>query len=220
MNIQGSSNVSAALFGASRDPARRMTTSSSAASDGTKVILSDAARTLAAAGDSNGGSDGMQARLDAIKAKPVVQRAAEEAAFVQAHDERLAGILAQIKSNGPGGADRLSADDLSYMQKASGFVNTMGNLSPKEKALYDEAVARGDQGAAQGLRMIALGREGMQGQSVTLADGRAFDPINTELTGDSVRNMYKYLFAGNDFAPAFNALGAFLDRKQAAVDNA
>ncbi len=216
MNVQGSNNVSATLFGASRDVARRVTAPSFAASDGAKVTISDAAKTLSAAGGSTGGGDGMQARLDAIKAKPIVQRTAEEAAFVQTHDERLAGILAQIKSNGPGGADRLSADDLSYMQKASGFVNTMGNLSSKEKALYDEAVARGDQGAAQGLRMIALGREGMQGKSVTLADGRTFDPINTELTGNSVRTMYKYLFAGNDFDPAFDALGAFLDRKQAA----
>lgn len=62
--------------------------------------------------------------------------------------------------------------------------------------------------------MIALGREGMKGQRVTLPDGKTFDPINAELTG--VRTMYKSMFAGNDFDPAFNALGAFLDKKQAA----
>ena len=214
MNILGFSNVSTAFYGASRDAARRAMAPSIAPSEGDRVTISDAAKTLTAAGDSSGCNDRMQARLDAIKAKPVVQRTAEETAFVQTHDDRLAGILAQIKSNGPGGSAHLSADDLSYMQKASGFVNTMGNLSSKEKALYDEAVASGDLAAAQGLRMIALGREGMKGQRVTLPDGKTFDPINAELTG--VRTMYKSMFAGNDFDPAFNALGAFLDQKQAA----
>jgi len=216
MNIQGANSVSAAYFDASRDAARRATTPSNAPSEGDKVTISNAAKTLTAAGSSTGGSDGMQAHLDVIKAKPVMQRTAEETAFVQTHDDRLAGILAQIQRNGSGGSEHLSADDLSYMQKASGFVNTMGNLSSKEKALYDEAVATGNQGAVQGLRMIAFAREGMQGQTVTLPDGRTFDPIATELTGDSVRNMYKHMFPGNDFDAAFNALGAFLDQKQVA----
>ena len=215
MNIQGSNNISAAHPCASRDVARRATLPSSTPVDGDKVTISEAAQTLKAADDSTGGSDRVQARLDAIKAKPVVQRTAEETAFVQTHDDRLADILARIKRDGPGGSERLSADDLSYMQKASGFVNTMGNLSSKEKALYDEAVASGNQGAAQGLRMIALAREGMQGQTVTLPDGTTFDPINTELTGRSVRDMYRHMFPGSDFDPAFNALGAFLDQKQA-----
>lgn len=184
--------------------------SAPASSEGSQVNISDAAQKLLAESASASEAQDIQNKLDAIKAKPAVQRTAEDTAFLNGNDQRLIDIRTSGK-----GPDQLSADDLDYMQKAGGFVNTFANLSPQEKQLYDEFVAAGNQEAAQGLRNIALAREGMQG-SVTLPDGRSFDPENTELTGDNVRNLYRFMFADadSDTVRVFDALAAALDLRQ------
>jgi len=155
----------------------------------------------------------MQKKLDAIKSKSAVERTSAETEFVNSNDSRLKEIQAKSKGGGP---ESLTAGDLEYMQKAGGFVNTMANLSPTEKALYDDLVASGNQDAAQGLRNIALARVGMGGQQVTLPNGKTFDPMNTELTGDSVRNLYRFMFVDPSGASdrAFNALATALDQRK------
>lgn len=50
------------------------------------------------------------------------------------------------------------------MQKSSGSVNTMAYLSPKENALYEELVAKGNGEAAQGLLLVGMSRIGTEGQ--------------------------------------------------------
>lgn len=69
--------------------------------------------------------------------------------------QKLAEITAQGKPH-----EQLTADELDYVQKASGFVNTFANLSSAEKSLYDKAVASGNTEAAAGIAQIALIRMG------------------------------------------------------------
>ncbi len=126
--------------------------------------------------------------------------------------EAAKALLAKAQGGGP---ETLTADELDRMQKAGGLVNTMANLSAKERALYDEFVAGGNQAAAQGLRNVALARVGMGGQQVTLPNGQRFDPANTELTGTSVRQLYRFMFAdpSGETNRAFDALAAALDAR-------
>lgn len=79
----------------------------------------------------------IEARLAEIRARGPINRSPEDHAFLFANDKRLAEITAQGKP-----PEKLTADELDYLQKATGMVNTFANLSPAEKALYDKAVAR------------------------------------------------------------------------------
>ena len=111
-----------------------------------------------------------------------------------------------------------TAEDIDDMQKTGGFVNTMANLSPVEKQLYNELVAKGDTDAVRGMNLLALSR--MDGGDVTLPNGRTFDPGKTEITANNVRQLFSQMFVSADDqgAKSFEALASYLDgRTQASV---
>jgi hypothetical protein len=167
----------------------------------TKLTLSDRAQALAGLT-----ADDVQARLEAIKAKPATQRSEEDGEFLLTHDERLAKLTAP-------GAKTWSADDLDYVQKATGTVNTMSKLSPSEKQLYDELVSKGKTDAANGLVLVAMSRMGSD--EVTLPNGQRFDPNTTEVTPDNIRKLFSQMFVDSDGSSgrAFDALASALDEK-------
>ena len=103
------------------------------------------------------------------------------------------------------------------MQKSSGSVNTMAYLSPKEKVLYEELVAKGNWEVAQGLLLVGMSRIGMEALQVTLPGGQTFDPTETEVTADNVRNLFKQMFvdASGNSDRLFDALASALDQRQA-----
>lgn len=165
----------------------------------TKLTISDQAKAMAASDNQN-----VQTKLDAIKAKPVVERTSDDTDFLLKNDSRLAQIAAK-------GEKAQTAEDLDYMQKAGGFVNTMANLSPNEKKLYDKLVSQGNTDAVNGMNLIALSRMGSE--KVTLPNGQTFDPRNTEITPQNIRNLFSKMFVSTDGqnARSFDALASFLD---------
>jgi hypothetical protein len=206
MIIQGT--VAAAAYAPSKVATNKPTQSgfsSSTSSDinntGTKLSISDQAKTMAASD-----AQDIQKRLDAIKTKPAAERTPEESDFVLKNDSRLAQIAAK-------GQNTLTADDVDYMQKAGGFVNTMSNLSPSEKNLYDELVAKGNTEAVRGMNLIALSRMGSG--DVTLPNGKTFDPRKTEITSENIRTLFSKMFVSSDgqAARSFETLASYLDGK-------
>lgn len=150
----------------------------------------------------------VEVRLAAIKAKDGLSRTQEEQDYVRANDMRLAEITAQGKP-----PEKLTADELDYVQKAAGFVNTFTNLSPAEKALYDKAVASGNTEAAAGISQIALVR--MMGHTAGGSNGSTYDPLNTEITA---ANIEKY-FSHSIVDPTGNAQSRFQALIQFLQDN-
>lgn len=112
-------------------------------------------------------------------------------------------------------ADLAKSEELEQIQKSGGFVNTMAELSSKEKALYDELISNGESEAAQGLLLIGMSRIGMKGQQIQLTNGDIFDPINSEATAKNVRNLFKFAFISNDGHTdrVFDALALALDKR-------
>ena len=218
MLIQGLNNLSAA-YAAMRGPSiQRQTSPAPVADYADKVSISAAAQAMASSAQSASQEREVQNRIEAIKAKPAVKRTAEDGEFLATNDKRYAALLEKIKATSQNGFDALSADEVDYMQKAGGFVNTMAELSPKEKALYDELVAQGNHEAASGLMLVGMSRIGMSGQQITLPDGTRFDPGSTEVTAGNIRNLFKYLFvdpSGNT-SRQFDALAAYLDKRETA----
>jgi hypothetical protein len=127
----------------------------------------------------------VDAKLAEIKSKDAVSRTASDTEYLLANDKKFAEIAAQGKS-----PDQLTSSELDYMQKAGGFVNTMANLSPAEKDLYDKAVASGDTDAAAGISQIALIRTG--GHTAGGANGTTYDPINTEITAANIERYFSH----------------------------
>jgi hypothetical protein len=154
------------------------------------------------------------AKLAEIKSKNAVNRTAADTAYLWANDKKLAEIAAQGKS-----PDKLTAEELDYMQKATGFVNTMANLSPAEKKLYDKATANGNPDAASGLGLIALTR--ISGHAAGGREGSTYDPINTEITADNVRNYFSYSIVDptGKVKSQFDALIRFLESNPAQSQN-
>lgn len=216
MIIQSFNNIVSTYGTASRSPVQRQTSPVPTATYADKVSLSEAARAMMAnmppAVDSE-----IQKRLDAIKAKPGVERTQADSEYLAKNDPRYVALLDKIKAYGPNGTDALTADELDYMQKAGGFVNTMAELSPKEKALYDELLAKGDREAAHGLLKVGMARIGMSGQQVTLPNGKTFDPGNTEITAANIRNLFRHMFVDPSGATdrQFAALASYLDQRAA-----
>lgn len=128
-----------------------------------------------------------QRRLDEIRSTPALMRSSEDSAFMLEHDTRLKEIVAKDSRT-------LTSDELDYLQKATGFVNTMAELTTQEKALYDELVTAGNWPAVAGLHAVALARSGLSGQQVTLPDGRSFDPRTTQITPQSLRELFSQMF--------------------------
>lgn len=215
MIVQGFSNIATAYAVTNKLALERQTSPAPAANYADKVSISDAARVLMAASQTTMEDAQIQARIDAIKAKPGVERTEADVQYLSKNDKRFAELQEKMKASGEDGFDSLSADEVDYMQKAGGFVNTMAELSPKEKALYDELVANGNHEAANGLQLVAMSRIGMSGQQVILPNGKIFDPGNTEVTADNIRSLFKYMFvdpSGNTDRQ-FEALASYLDKR-------
>lgn len=165
-------------------PSRRQTSTDNPAKSADTVTISQAARNALAASSANS----VDAKLAEIKSKDALSRTQEETDYVLAHDTRFAAIRDKMK--GGNGPDTLTADDLDYVQKAGGLVNTMANLSPAEKALYDKIVASGDKAAIAGMSQIALIR--MMGHTAGGANGTTYDPINTEITAANIERYFSH----------------------------
>jgi hypothetical protein len=202
MIVQGFGN--AAAYAAVKTTAAKqnplaLPSSSGSQSSGTKLSISDQAKVMAASD-----SQGVQAKLDAIKAKPAVERRSDDTDFLLKNDSRFAQIAAK-------GQKTQTAEDLDYMQKAGGFVNTMANLSPSEKKLYGQLVADGNTDAVNGMNLVALSRMGSG--NVTLPSGQTFNPGKTEITPQNIRNLFSQMFVSTDDqnARSFDALASYLD---------
>ena len=184
-----------ALFSAAdiaRSPSPRGIATTSPANAADTVSISRAAREAFAASTAASASSAaanvdksVEARLAAIRAEGPVNRTQEDHDYLFAHDKRLAEITAQGKS-----PEKLTAEELDYVQKAVGFVNTMANLSPAEKALYDKAVTSGNAEAAAGISQIALVR--MMGHTAGGANGMTYDPLNTEITAANIEKYFSH----------------------------
>lgn len=174
-----------------------------------KVTISDAAKAMIAESQATANAQEIQKRLDAIKAKPAVQRSSDEVDFVSKNDKRLAKLVEK-------GWDSLNSEEADYMQKATGFVNTMSMLSPKEKGLYDELIGQNNREAANALLLVGMSRIGMEGQQVTLPNGLTFDPTKTDVTAENIRNLFKHIFAGDSSNTdrTFDVLASYLDQRE------
>ena len=150
-------------------------------------------------------STSVDAKLAEIRARGPVNRSQEDGDYLLANDKRLAEIRAQGKSS-----DQLTADELDYMQKAGGFVNTMATLSPAERAIYDKAVASGNHEAVAGLSLIALTRAA--GHMAGGANGSTYDPINMEITAANVEKYFRHSIVDQSGSASanFQALISFL----------
>jgi len=204
MNIQP---VSATYFAHAMERASSLRHISPAApaESADPVHISSAARAaLAAEGDAS-----VDAKLASIRARGPINRSEADQAYLFTHDKRLAEIAAQGKP-----PEKLTADELDYMQKATGMVNTMANLSPAEKALYDKAVASGNTAAAAGISQIALVR--MMGHTAGGAGGATYDPLNTAITAANVERYFSHSIVDptGQAKAGFGALIAFLNAER------
>lgn len=213
MMIQATSRPGYAA-GMLRTASIRQTPAAASANTADTVRISQAARDALAASASSASTneDGaIEARLAAIRAQGPINRSQEDQAYLFANDKRLAAIAAQGKS-----PDELSADDLDYMQKATGLVNTMATLSPAEKALYDKAVASGNKAAAAGIGQIALTR--MMGHTAGGASGATYDPLDTTITAANIEKYFSHSIVdpSGKAASNFQALIRFLQASPSA----
>jgi hypothetical protein len=155
------------------------------------VAISQAARDALSAAQNRASSanssaaNSIDAKLAEIKSKDAVSRTVSDTAYLWANDKKLAEIAAKGNS-----CDNLTSSELDYMQKAGGFVNTMANLSPAEKDLYDKAVASGNKDAAAGISQIALIR--MMGHTAGGANGTTYDPINTSIMAANIEKYFSH----------------------------
>lgn len=213
MIIPGLNSLSAAYAALQTSSVQRQTLPSSSANYADKVSISDAAKAMMASSQASAQAQDIQNHIDAIKAKPGLERTEADFNYLSEHDQRFAEIQDKLKASG---WESLNADEIDYMQKAGGFVNTMAELSPKERALYDEMVANGNREAAEGLMLVALSRSGMHGQQVTLPDGSSFDPGSTEVTANNIRNLFKSMFVdpSGKTDRQFEALASYLDQRK------
>ena len=92
----------------------------------------------------------------------------------------------------------------------------MAMLSTKEKALYDDLISKGNHEAARGLMLVGMSRIGMEGQQITLENNLSFNPIDTELTAETIRNLFKHVFVSDskNTDSAFDALASYLEQNK------
>jgi len=186
------------------------------AANASSATISQAARDAFAAIQNSASSanssatNSVDAKLAEIKSKDALSRTASDTAYLWANDKKLAEIAAKGNST-----DNLTSSELDYMQKAGGFVNTMANLSPAEKDLYDKAVASGNKDAAAGISQIALIR--MMGHTAGGANGTTYDPINTEITAANIEQYFSHSIVdpSGKVQSQFQALIQFLQSKPA-----
>ncbi len=185
MIVQSSSAV---LFAntVARSPAARQTPAASPANIADTVRISKAAREALAASSSStapNNDKSVEARLAEIRANGPVNRSQEDHDFLFANDKKLAEISAKPYNT-------RTADDIDYMQKATGLVNTFAHLSSAEKALYDKAVASGNTEAADGISQIALIRQG--GEMAGGANGTTYNSRSTEITAANIEKYFSH----------------------------
>lgn len=182
-------STSASFFATeiARSSSPRQNSVASPANIADTVRISQAAREALAASSSvaTNNDKSVEARLADIRARGPVNRSQEDQDFLFANDKRLAEITAQGKP-----PEQLTADELDYLQKATGLVNTFANLSSAEKALYDKAVASGNTEAAAGIAQIALIRMG--GNMAGGANGTTYNPLNTEITAANIEKYFSH----------------------------
>lgn len=176
---------------------------------GERVSISAAARQRLAAEQTNGNAEVAQ-RLAEIKKRPGVERSPADYEYLRAHDSRFVELSERDSKT-------WTADEVDYMQKAGGLVNTMAKLSAKEKAMYDQLVAEGNWQAAAGLNLVAMARMLPADQEVTLPDGKVFNPNRTEVTADNIRKLFRQMFVDSSGQTdrSFAALASWLDRQPA-----
>jgi hypothetical protein len=178
------------------------------------VFISQAARDALATADAAQADKArsVEARLAEIRARGPVNRSQEDHDFLFANDKRLAEITAQGKP-----PEKLTAEELDYVQKATGLVNTFANLSQAEKALYDKAVASGNTEAAAGISQIALIRMG--GHTAGGANGTTYDPLNTEITAANIEKYFSHSIVDptGEAQSRFHALIQFLQENPTAA---
>lgn len=211
MNIQSTSALLLSPVSA-RSPSRQYSTlarqyaAASPANTADTVRISQAAREALVASNNN---QSIEARLAEIRAKGPVNRNQEDQNFLFANDKRLAEITAQGKP-----AEKLTAEELDYVQKANGFVNTLANLSSAEKALYDKAMTSGNADAAAAIAQIALIR---MGEIAGDANGTTYDPRNTEITAANIEKYFSHSIVdpSGNAASKFQALIRFLQNNSA-----
>lgn len=212
MNVQPASAIPFSAPAALRSPSVWQSLAASSANTADTVRISQAAReALAAASATVRNDESIESRLAEIRARGPVNRSQEDSDFLLANDKKLAEITAQGKS-----FDMLTAEELDYVQKATGFVNTFANLSSAEKALYDQAVASGNTGAAEGIAQIALIRTG--GHMAGGANGTTYDPLNTEITAANIARYFSHGIVDptGEARSKFQALIEFLQHTPAA----
>ena len=206
MIIQGLNNIASSYGAIFQSSVSRQAAAASAglpAKNADTVSISNKAREVLAASNHSvseataNADNSIEARLASIRAEGPVNRSQEDQDFLFANDKKLAEITAQNKS-----PDQLTAEDLDYVQKASGLVNTFATLNSAEKALYDKAVASGNTDAAAGIAQIALIR---MGDIAGGANGATYDPNSTEI---SAANIEKY-FSNSIVDPTGNAKSKF-----------
>ncbi len=210
MFVQGLGNLAAAYVTKENAAAQRQPLAATTAAIAEKITISAHARDMLAQEQGPAEAASIQRQLDAIKAKPALERTDEDVAFLHKNDKRLAAIAAKDDKT-------RTADELDYLQKVGGFVNTMAELTPQEKALYDELVAAGEWEAASAFNLVGMSRIGMGGQQVTLPNGKTFDPTTTEVTAGNLRNLFKLMFVdpSGQTDRQFEALARALERREA-----
>lgn len=182
-----------------------------------RVSISDAAKqALTAETSATEESKLIQQQLDAIIAKGPLARSEEETKFLLTHDKKMAEL--QTKDS-----KTWTSADHDYAQKTLGFVNTMAKLTPSEKALYDHLVAKGEWEAASAMHLVGMARMMPdEGQSVTLPYEKAFNPNDTPITADNLRNLFKFMFVdpSGQTGRQFDALAQALERHEASSKSA
>lgn len=174
-------------------PASSTAQTAKTAKDSDTVTISKAAQAAFAATQNSASSanssaaNSVDARLAEIKAKDMITRTAEDMDYLWANDPGLAAIKAKRDAN-PNYSS--TAAELDHEQKMGGFVNTMANLSPAEKDLYDKAVASGNKEAAAGISQIAFIRT--MGHTAGGANGTSYDPTNMEITAANIEKYFSH----------------------------
>ena len=169
-----------------RSPAARQTPTALSANIADTVRISQAAREALAGSSSStapNNDKSVEARLAEIRANGPVNRNQEDNDFLYTNDKKLAEISAKPYNT-------RTADDIDYMQKAAGFVNTFAHLSSAEKTLYDKAVASGNTDAAEGIAQIALIRQG--GELAGGANGTTYNSRATEITAANIEKYFSH----------------------------
>lgn len=130
----------------------------------------------------------------------------EHLEHLMATDERFAALMNKN--------DRTSLE-LGYMASVTGLPHALSHLSPKEVAMHDELIEKGNQNAALGLQHISGIRSG-----IILGPSLSYDPSGKEITPDNIRDYFSQSITDKSGVTQrhFEALASYLDQKQFNVE--